>query len=174
MVIRLSFFGAIIRGMAEVAGYLHEAVDRLLAALGDRLLGVVLYGSHARGEAREGSDVDLLVIARGLPERWYERSVYVHHPLKEVASAPPFSVLAKTPEEFERHFPSLYLDIGRDGVILYDHDGYIARKLQRIREITMQAGLVRKRNNGEMNWVWQMPPKRHWEVTWEGFRELTR
>ncbi|MBI3243091.1 MAG: nucleotidyltransferase domain-containing protein [Chloroflexi bacterium] len=33
--------------------YLTQAADKLAAALGENLLGVVLYGSHARGEARE-------------------------------------------------------------------------------------------------------------------------
>jgi predicted nucleotidyltransferase len=63
-------------GMSEAADhpvFLDQAVDRLRAALGMNLIGVVLYGSHARDEAREDSDVDLLVIAQGLPERWYER-----------------------------------------------------------------------------------------------------
>jgi predicted nucleotidyltransferase len=154
--------------------YLRQAVDHLLAALGENLMGVVLYGSRARGEAREESDVDLLVIARGLPEGWYKRRVFVHRPLKAINDAPPILVFAQTPEEFEQHFPSIYLDIGQDGIILYDPQGYIAHRLQRIREITLQAGLVRKRTNGEMNWVWLTPPKRHWEITWDGFRELVR
>jgi predicted nucleotidyltransferase len=33
--------------------------------LGDRLRGMVMYGSQARGEARPDSDIDVLVIIRG-------------------------------------------------------------------------------------------------------------
>ena len=43
---------------------------RLEAALGDDLRALWLYGSRARGEAHEESDVDLLVIADGGHERY--------------------------------------------------------------------------------------------------------
>jgi hypothetical protein len=161
--------------MRQIPGlqtYLAQAVERLRAALGGDLIAVVLYGSQARGDAREASDLDLLVIAQGLPERWYERSIYLRGPLRDIRGSPPFSVLGKTPAEFEGHFPSLYLDIGLDGQILYDREGYAAGKLRRIREIINEAGLVRERSNGAMKWVWKTPPTRHWEITWEGFREL--
>jgi hypothetical protein len=142
-------------------------------AFGDDLIGVVLYGSYARGEAREESDVDLFVIARGLPEKWYDRQVYLHNPLQGIEGAPLILALGKTPEEFEKHFPSLYLDIGLDGVILYDKDGYTTRKLERIREIIKESGLVRERlDENNMFWDWTRAPKQHWEITWEGFREL--
>lgn len=39
-------------------------------AYGDRLEGVVLYGSEARGEADVDSDIDVLVILKGPVELW--------------------------------------------------------------------------------------------------------
>jgi predicted nucleotidyltransferase len=39
--------------------------SRLQAVYGDRLCGVVLYGSEARGEATPDSDVDILVLLAG-------------------------------------------------------------------------------------------------------------
>jgi predicted nucleotidyltransferase len=39
--------------------------SRLQAVYGDRLRGVVLYGSEARGEATSDSDVDILVLLVG-------------------------------------------------------------------------------------------------------------
>jgi predicted nucleotidyltransferase len=38
---------------------------RLAAAHGERLRGVVLYGSQARGDARADSDIDVLVLLDG-------------------------------------------------------------------------------------------------------------
>ncbi|WP_457652486.1 nucleotidyltransferase domain-containing protein [Rhodocaloribacter sp.] len=44
---------------------LDEARQALVALYGDRLVHVILYGSQARGDAREASDVDVLVVIRG-------------------------------------------------------------------------------------------------------------
>ncbi|NBC17660.1 MAG: nucleotidyltransferase domain-containing protein, partial [Bacteroidetes bacterium] len=48
---------------------LQPLLDDLRAALhalyGDRLIWLVLYGSHARGEAHDESDVDVLVVLNG-------------------------------------------------------------------------------------------------------------
>ncbi|MFQ6014672.1 MAG: nucleotidyltransferase domain-containing protein [Anaerolineae bacterium] len=120
--------------------FLRDVVAVFKEHLGPDLIALVLYGSWARGETRPGSDVDLLLIARHLPSNRFERAAYVHSPVTGQFERR-ISVLAKEPAEFEGHFPSLYLDIGLDGVILYDSDEYMVSKLARIREIDESSGL---------------------------------
>ena len=153
--------------------YLREAVDRLREAFGVKLIGVALYGSRARGEAREESDVDLLVVAQDLPSNWQERTRALHDPLRQISDAPPMYVYSKTPGEFESQFPSIYLDFALDGIVLYEREAYLTRKLAQIREIIQAAGLFRERLTPDcMSWDWKSPPRHGWEITWRGYREL--
>ena len=50
---------------AGLAALLRRLDADLAALYGERYGGLVLYGSYARGEADEGSDVDLLLLLRG-------------------------------------------------------------------------------------------------------------
>jgi predicted nucleotidyltransferase len=43
---------------------------------GKRLISVVMFGSFARGNAHEHSDIDLLVIVDNLPKDWRERGAF--------------------------------------------------------------------------------------------------
>lgn len=57
------------RELGEILGRL----DRGLAGLyGKRYKGMVLFGSYARGDADEGSDVDLLLLLDGDVKPWRE------------------------------------------------------------------------------------------------------
>jgi len=51
---------------ARIESIITEFRGELLALYGDRLLSLVLFGSHARGDDVLGSDIDLLVVLRGL------------------------------------------------------------------------------------------------------------
>ena len=44
---------------------LKQVKTRLKAKYGDRLCGIILYGSEARGDAEPDSDIDLLVLLKG-------------------------------------------------------------------------------------------------------------
>ncbi|MGD0900866.1 MAG: nucleotidyltransferase domain-containing protein, partial [Thermoguttaceae bacterium] len=50
---------------ARLKTILTELGDDLRSLYGDRLVRLVLFGSHARGDAVPGSDIDVLVVLRG-------------------------------------------------------------------------------------------------------------
>jgi predicted nucleotidyltransferase len=52
-----------------VLGRFRAALDEIY---GERLDRAVLFGSHARGDARQDSDYDVAVFLKSLPDRWTE------------------------------------------------------------------------------------------------------
>jgi predicted nucleotidyltransferase len=46
----------------DIEPILEEAKKSLQKIYGEKLKGVILYGSYARGDATEGSDIDVIVI----------------------------------------------------------------------------------------------------------------
>jgi predicted nucleotidyltransferase len=56
----------------DVLSLVRRLRARLAVLYGKRLLGVLLYGSHARGGAREDSDIDVLVTLDGDVDVWTE------------------------------------------------------------------------------------------------------
>ena len=62
-----------------VESALRELGTALAAAYGDRLRGVYLYGSYARGDFTNASDVDILITLAGL--------VNPHHEIGHISEA---------------------------------------------------------------------------------------
>jgi predicted nucleotidyltransferase len=50
---------------AQVASALEELKTALTQLYGERLRGVYLYGSYARGTATEDSDIDVMIVVEG-------------------------------------------------------------------------------------------------------------
>lgn len=150
---------------------LRDVVEALRRDLGEALCGLVLFGSAARGEARERSDWDLLLVAEELPARCMERHRFLRS-LLPPARRGRASSIAKSPTEFEAGFPSYYLDVALDGVILLDRQGYMAEKLKRIREVIREAGLRRRRVKPGFVWEWEQPPAGAWRIDWTGAHGL--
>lgn len=83
---------------------------------------IILFGSQARGEPGEHSDVDLLVVRRGIvSER--QSNLEIRCAFDEVPGVPPaFTLLSKTPERIAERLAArspFYEDIVLGGLTLY-------------------------------------------------------
>ena len=162
---------------------MHARYDALLAGLveacrrhyGDRLISVAVYGSVGRGTARFDSDVDVLIVADGLPAGRFPRVDdfrAVEDSLaprlaaaREAGLHPELSPIFKTRAELVRGTP-LLLDMTEDARILYDPDGCLAGVLDRL---TKRLGELGSRRIWRGNaWYWDLKP----DYTWGDVIEL--
>ncbi|AFV10495.1 putative nucleotidyltransferase [Thermacetogenium phaeum DSM 12270] len=99
---------------------LAELREELRKMLGDRLVGLYLYGSKARGDYGAGSDVDVAVIVKGLTGN-LKKAVFDKAADIELERDLCLSTLVLSEEQFEllkRRERRIGLDIEREGVSL--------------------------------------------------------
>jgi predicted nucleotidyltransferase len=126
----------------------RAALDAYVAALQRRyaadVVSVVLFGSRARGEAQPESDIDVLIVARAVPRKRWDRYGGLRDLARGVSDE--FSVavapILLTPEEAQE-VKSYYLGMLSGHVILYDRDGFFAAVLERLRRRLAQLGSLR-------------------------------
>ena len=156
---------------------MHAAYEAILADLveacrrhyGDRLAAVAVYGSVGRGTPRFDSDIDLLVVAAGLPAGRFAR-VDDFRAVEEALAPglstaraaglrPELSPIFKTPAELARGTP-LLLDMTEDARILHDPDRCLAAVLDRLRVRLRELG-SRRVWRGDA-WYWDLKPDYRW------------
>ena len=57
---------------AQIRKLMKELKDGLQRIYGDKMKAVYLYGSYARGDYRQGSDVDVMVLLKDYRDYWKE------------------------------------------------------------------------------------------------------
>jgi predicted nucleotidyltransferase len=96
--------------------------ERLVEDLGDKIESIVLYGSVARNEAHEDSDIDILVVTRDDDRKLYDRISKIRTRIDLDNNT--LTVLVQMGKnELEQHMKlgSPFIEsVVREGVILYD------------------------------------------------------
>ena len=136
------------QGLSEVRSLV---VSRARAAFADQLLGVLVLGSWARGEAAATSDIDVLIVidsrttlTRDLYRSWDReplmfdrRAIDAHFAHPSAAGAAPTAV---------------WCEAAVDGVVWYDRDGAIAIRLGEVRRAIAEGRVVRAFAHGQPYW----------------------
>ena len=136
------------------ARLIEEYCSAIKNHFSDKLISICLFGSVARGEAKSDSDIDILIVANGLPRdigMRIKETNYIHEYLKESKA---YISLRKSnmsglisdiffmPEEIKGH-PPLLLDIIDDGIVLYDRGSFLSNELKLLKQ-KLEAQKARK------------------------------
>ena len=147
----------------------HNLIARLTEEIkicyGERLVTFALFGSYARNALRPDSDLDLLIIANGLPDGRMKRSAEFleleKNPAAEMAALarqnlhPYLSPIFKTPEEAGRG-SLLFLDMTEEVEIFFDRDGFFHKILEALKRRLKELGSRRIWKGGM--WYWVLKP----------------
>jgi hypothetical protein len=129
-----------------------SAVERAAAFFAGELIGVVAFGSWARDEMADGSDIDLLVVleagtalTRELYRRWDEepiewggRPVEPHFVRLPAAGEPPGGI---------------WPEVALDGIVLFERGLRLSAHLVRVRRLIASGRLVRRFVHGQPYWA---------------------
>jgi len=102
----------------EILGRLKRISERLKKNYNAEK--VILFGSYARGEETEDSDVDLLVISPR-KERFFERIASTKRLIRDLRNGLPVAPIVLTPEEAEKRKnigDQFIMDIFENGISL--------------------------------------------------------
>jgi hypothetical protein len=122
---------------AELAAYV-AALERRFGA---DLVSVVAFGSRVRGDARPESDLDVLIVVRGLPRRRWDRYAGLRDMAREVSEdfGRMISEILLTPEEAAQVKP-YYLGMLSGHAIVRDEGHFFAAVLDRLKKRLDELG----------------------------------
>lgn len=131
---------------------LKDVVERIKQKFGENVLSIVLFGSVARGDFTENSDIDLLVIARNLPDNWRDRDEIVLE-LAEIGFeyGRPVHITLADEHEMEasiEHGAPLAFGLHDTNRIAFGRDGFFEKLMEKFNDNMKRWG-VRKIRNGE-------------------------
>ncbi|MBW3670612.1 MAG: nucleotidyltransferase domain-containing protein [Acidobacteria bacterium] len=136
----------------NVSGPASMVVERAARLAGPALLGVVAFGSWARGDLADSSDVDLLIVL--------DEEMPIHRRLyREWDSSP----MRWGDHLIEPHFVYLppddgslsgvWAEVAVEGIVLFERELIVSRRLVQIRRRIASGAMVRRSVHGQHYWV---------------------
>lgn len=129
-----------------------RASARAASIAGADLVGVAAFGSWARGEAMEDSDVDLLIVV--------DAALPITRELYRMWDAEPMEWDGRRMEPHfvrlpgvEDRISGLWAEVAIDGVVLFERGFELSRRLAGLRTRIASGEITRRWSNGHSYWV---------------------
>ncbi|MBS7612222.1 nucleotidyltransferase domain-containing protein [Candidatus Bathyarchaeota archaeon] len=125
---------------------------------------VIMFGSRARGETKEKSDVDLLILHENCRiEDPVLRRRHLYNIIQEAVGNvfESITVIDMALEHFLKplEINSLLLNIYWDAIVIYDETGNLQEFLTQIKERIAKSGLKRVKDGKAYRWILPEPMK---------------
>jgi len=134
---------------AEYQELIEQYVGKILDVFREKVIGVLLFGSVARGVTKPlssaESDVDLILVMEELP-RLQERIPMISKLVARLRLPSIIQAIYMTPEEFETHVKSKsgwIIDAIVDGVVLYDPKHFLQSSKEKLLSELKEKGVER-------------------------------
>ena len=140
-----------VSGPAADGADVMRLVEHASEMFGDRLVGILSYGSLARGEASRDSDADVLIVV--------DRSQPVTRDLYRVWDARPHTIGGRAVDAHFTYLPErrpvggIWAESAVDGRVLFERDQRIREALAQIRRDIADGMLRRHSVHGQSYWT---------------------
>ncbi len=114
--------------MKKMPGKINNIIDEFINGvyeiLGDRVKKIILYGSYARGDYNEGSDIDIMILTDLKENEMYENFIKISDMAYDIEEENNFDItlspLIKNIDKFNYWVEALpfYINVQREGVVL--------------------------------------------------------
>lgn len=135
-------------------------VDLLQRAFGDNLLGLLLFGSRARGDYRDESDYDFLLILRdyaeGNPMKTFFEAYRNLRTLREETNRDTTVLTVSIDDLAKSLSSSVILNALIEGRIIYDKEGVLKKIKEKVNDKLNNLGITRVKESWGYSWI--VPP----------------
>lgn len=141
-------------GESPLLKNLNEVAQELRKNFGERLCGVVLFGSCATGNATAGSDIDLFIVLS--PDVPIERALYkwwddnISWQGANVLNPHFVNMLSEA-----RSAGGLWLEVATTGRIIHQNNLMLDKIFMKLRELIEKGDVRMYMSNGHSYWVWK-------------------
>jgi predicted nucleotidyltransferase len=131
---------------------LPELIEKIKSLYKENLMAIVLFGSAARGDFSQSSDIDLFLILKDSIENKRQRILYFYEKVGYEFENHFLSPIILTQKELSESF-SFCVGILKDSKVLYDNANIVRELIKMIEKKKQKKEIIEKEFKGLTYWI---------------------